>query len=211
MHQGQGGFPPDRDRFSSFWVSGVHANKVVRVHASMDETIEGNSQINITIVKDVRVEPVEQKDGSVMVDMKEGKLSPLFTQHNKDGVPEIPNLGNVEQPQKISHSRIILAVSNAWSHGIPVAVRQEYCFNRHVSTQHDLRNIVEELDWVRVNGRPILHDLRANDDEQNVYKCNAECRCKICQPPTLKMTNEIRIKSRLTTTTKIVSFKSFWM
>jgi len=163
----------------------VHANEVVRVHDSMDETIEGNGQINITIVKDVRVEPVEQKDGSVMVDVKEGKLSPFFAQHNKDGVPEIPNLGNVEQPQKISNSRVILAVSNAWSQGIPVAVRQENCFNRHVSAQHNLRNIVEELDWVRVNGRSILHDLGANNNEQNVYNCDGDRRSKICQPPTL--------------------------
>jgi len=70
----------------------MHADKVVRVHNSVDESIEGNSQINITIIKDVRVEPVEQKDGSVMVNMEEGKLSPLFAQNDKDGVPEIPNL-----------------------------------------------------------------------------------------------------------------------
>ena len=190
MQQGQRRFPPDRERFSSFGVFGVHADEVVRVHDSVDETVEGNGQINITIVKDVRIKPVEQKDGSVMVNVKEGKLSPLFAQHNKDGVPEIPNLGNVEQPQKIGNSRVALAVSNARSQGIPVAVRQENSFNRHVSAQHNLRNIVEELDWVRVNRRSILHDLGANNDEQNVNNRNGDCGRKICQPPTLKMTND---------------------
>ena len=70
----------------------MHADKVVRVHTSVDESIEDNGQIDVTIIKDIRVEPVEQKDGSVMVDMEEGKLSPLFSQNDEDGVPEIPNL-----------------------------------------------------------------------------------------------------------------------
>ena len=100
-----------------------------------------------------------------MADMKEGKLSPLFPQNDKDGIPEIPNLGNVEQPQKIRHSRRILAVSNTWGDRITIAVRQEHCFNCHVSTQHDLRNIVEEFDWIRVNSRHCLHDLRTNSDK----------------------------------------------
>jgi hypothetical protein len=79
----------------------MHANKVVGVHDRMDESIQDNGKVDITIVKHVSIEPVEQKDGDVMVDMQERKLSPLFPQNDENGVPEIPNLRNVEQPQEI--------------------------------------------------------------------------------------------------------------
>jgi hypothetical protein len=69
----------------------MHADKVVCVHNSMDETIKGNGKINITIVKDISVEPVKQKDGSMMVNVKKRKLSPLLSQNDKDGIPKIPN------------------------------------------------------------------------------------------------------------------------
>ena len=57
----------------------------------MDETIQSNGKINITIIKDIRVKPVKQKDGSMMVNVKERKLSPLLPQNDKDGIPKIPN------------------------------------------------------------------------------------------------------------------------
>jgi len=185
LHKGQVGFPPDRNRFSSFRIPGVHANEVVGVHDSVDESIEDNGQVDITIVEDVCVEPVEQKDGSVVVHVEEGKLSPLLSQDNKDSIPEIPNLGDIKQPQQIGNRRIIFAVWNAWSESVSIAVGQKHGFDCHVCTQHDLRDIVEELDWVRVHGRHIFHNPRTDYDKQNVCECNAECRCEICQPPTL--------------------------
>lgn len=59
LHQGQRGLPPDGKGFSGFGDLGVHANEVVGVHAGVDEPIENDGQINITVVKDVCVEPVE--------------------------------------------------------------------------------------------------------------------------------------------------------
>lgn len=93
-----------------------------------------------------------------MVHMKEGKLSPLFAQDDKDGVPEIPNLRNVKQPQKVGQRGILPVVCNTWSDGVTIAVSQKNTFDCHVRTKHDLRHIVHELDGVRVDGRHYLHD-----------------------------------------------------
>ena len=51
----------------------------------------------------------------MVVNMKERKLVRLFTQDDEDGVPEIPDLRNVEQPQKVRNGRVFLVVSNARS------------------------------------------------------------------------------------------------
>ena len=99
LHHGQAGLPPDRQRPASFGHTSVHANEVVRVHDGVDESIQSNGKVNVTIVVDVRVEPVEKEDSNVMVHMKEGQLSPLLANDDKDGVPEIPNLGHVKEPQ----------------------------------------------------------------------------------------------------------------
>jgi hypothetical protein len=31
-----------------------------------------------------------------MINMKEGELTPLFTQNDEDGIPEIPHFGDIE-------------------------------------------------------------------------------------------------------------------
>ena len=56
----------------------------------MDESIQGNGEVNISIIVDVTVEPVKEKDGDVVVDMKEAQLSPLFAENDKEGVPKVP-------------------------------------------------------------------------------------------------------------------------
>ena len=65
----------------------------------MDETIEQNSKVNIAIVQYIGVEPIEQEDSRVMVNMEETKLFPLFIQNDEDGIPEIPNLRHVKDPE----------------------------------------------------------------------------------------------------------------
>ncbi len=125
--------------------------------------------------------------------MEEGKLVPLFTQDDEDGVPEIPDLRNVEQPQKVSNGRVFLVVSDARCDGVATAVGQENSFNGHVGAQHDLRNIVKELDRVRVQCFSVFHYLGAKEDEQKVDKCDSECRCEICHPESLKNNADTRI------------------
>lgn len=116
----------------------MHADKVVGVHDSVNEAIKDNGEVDISIIIDMGVEPIKEKDGNVVVDVKEGKLPPLFANHNKDGIPEIPHLGNVEEPEEIGESRMLLVVPNARKHRVVIAVGQEYGFNCHVGAQHNL-------------------------------------------------------------------------
>jgi hypothetical protein len=99
LHHGQARFPPNGHRLFRARNLGVHANKVIRVHDGMDETIQGDGQVNVTIIINVRVEPIKEKNGRVMIDMQKGQLTPLFTNHNEKGIPKVPDLGNVKEPQ----------------------------------------------------------------------------------------------------------------
>lgn len=111
---------------------------VVRVHDGMNETIQENRQKNVSVVINMRVEPVKEKDGRVMVNMQKGKLTPLFAKNDKNGVPKVPNLGNVKQPEQIGRGWVRGIVGIARSESVPVTVGNHPCFNRHVGAQHDL-------------------------------------------------------------------------
>ncbi len=134
LHHGQTGFPPNGQGLSGFGHLGVHADKVVRVHDGMNESIEKDGQVDITIVIDVRVEPIEEEDGNVMVDVQETQLTPLLSGNNKDGIPEIPHLGNVKEPQQVGDGRIHLIVSDTRGDGVAVPVGQKERFEGHVRT-----------------------------------------------------------------------------
>lgn len=56
----------------------------------MDESIKNNREVNITVIIDARIEPIEEVDRRVMVNMEETQLVPLFPQDDEDGVPEVP-------------------------------------------------------------------------------------------------------------------------
>jgi len=79
----------------------MHTDEIISVHNSVNEAVKSDREIDITVVEYITVEPVEQENGNMMINMQERKLSPLLSQHNKDGIPEIPDLGDVEQPKKI--------------------------------------------------------------------------------------------------------------
>lgn len=134
----QGRLPPDWYRFTSFWYLGVHADKVVGVHDGVDKAIQQDCQIHIAIVVDVRIQPVEQKDGRVVVHVQKGQLSPFLPQHNKDGIPKVPNLGHVKQPKQTRNRWIGWVGGVARKDGIVVSVGQKEGFDRHVRAKHDL-------------------------------------------------------------------------
>jgi hypothetical protein len=137
----------------------VHANEIVRVHDGVDETIQDNGEVNVAIVVDVGVEPIKEKDGNVMVDVKEGQLSPLLSDHNEYRVPEIPYFGDVKEPKEVGDGRLFLVVANARKNRVVVAVSQEQGLNRHVTAKHDLRHVVDKLDRIRIHSRDTsLHD-----------------------------------------------------
>ena len=169
LHHSKARFPPDRKRLSGLGHFGVHANEVVGVHNSVDKSVQNNCQINITIIVDMGIEPVKEEDGDVVIDMEERKLTPLFAEDDKDSIPKVPNLGYVEEPEEIGQRRVLLVVSNARKDGVVITVGQEQSLNRHVCAQHDLRDVVNELDRVWVDSRDTkLHDLRSDNNKEKV-------------------------------------------
>lgn len=74
----------------------MHANEVVSVHDRVDETVQDDCEVNVPIVEHIRVEPVKEEDGDVVIDVQERKLSPFLSENNENGIPEIPNFGDIE-------------------------------------------------------------------------------------------------------------------
>ena len=70
----------------------MHADEVVGVHDSVDEAVEQDGEVDVSVIVDVGVEPVEEEDGGVVVNMEEGELAPLLADDDEDGVPEVPDL-----------------------------------------------------------------------------------------------------------------------
>lgn len=193
LHHGQGRLPPDRKRFSCLGVSGVHTDKIISVHDRVDKSIEGNGQVDISIIKDIRVQPVKQENGKMMVNVQERELSPLFAQNNENGIPEIPCLGHVKQPQQIGNGCIFRVEFVAWHQRISVSVGQQSTFNCHVSAQHNLRNIVKKFDRIGVDGRnSSLHNGRSDKNKAEVCKSDTDGRGEIRQGPSLFSNKKMR-------------------
>jgi hypothetical protein len=186
LHQGQVRFPPNGKTLSGSRILGVHADEIIGVHDGVNETIQDNGEVNVTIIEHIGIEPVKQEDGDVVVHVQKGKLSPLLSQHDENGIPEIPDFGNVKQPQQIGQGRILLAVSDARSQRVVVAVRQQASLDRHVGTKHNLRNIVNKFDGIRVDRWQEFHDLGADDHKQEVCQSNVEGTWKVSEPPSLR-------------------------
>ena len=70
---------------------GVHGHKVVRVHDGVDQAVEHDGEVDVPVVVDAAVEPVEEEDGGVVVDVEEGELIPLLADDDEDGIPEVPD------------------------------------------------------------------------------------------------------------------------
>ena len=120
-------------------------------------------------------------------------MPPLLSENNENGVPEVPDLGNVEQPQEVSKRGVLLVVCNAGSYGVTISVSKQTSFDCHVCAKHDLGNVVQEFDrvWVdRVHG---LHDLRPNEYKQNVYQSDGKGGGKVGQRPSLQISKRNNI------------------
>jgi len=98
LEQRQVLLPPD--------VLGVHGEEVVRVHHGVDGSVQNNSQENVPIVPGVQIKPVHQKDGHVVVHVQERQLLPLLPQDDEDGVGEVEDLGDVEEPEEGGDGRV---------------------------------------------------------------------------------------------------------
>lgn len=98
LQRSQTTLPPNGQRLSSLVISGMHADEVVRVHNRVDESVQQDGEVNISIIVDIGIEPIEQENSGVMVNVQEGELTPLLSQNNKDCVPKVPYFGDVEEP-----------------------------------------------------------------------------------------------------------------
>lgn len=162
----------------------------------MNESIKNNGQKDISVIIDVRVEPVKEKDRRVVVHVQERELPPLFAEHDKDRIPKVPHLGNVKEPEQISRGRVLRIVRIARCQRVAEAVRQHRRFNRHVGAQHDLRDIVKELNGVQAHGRNSqLHNSASNQDKEDVRERNVKGGRKVSQRPSLFEDNTVVRKS----------------
>lgn len=168
LHKSQGRLPPDGQVPSSLGYLGMHADEIISVHDSVDESVQYNGEVNISVVLCFGINPVEQKDGEMMVYVKEGKLSPLLSDNNEDGIPEIPDLGNVKEPEEVSHGRVYLIVVVA-DEAVSITVSDHSSFDGHVCAKEDLGYVVDELDGVRVDcWNSCLHDGGSYDNESDI-------------------------------------------
>lgn len=87
-------------------VPGVHGDEVVRIHDCVDSAVEHHSHVDITVVANIGVDPIEKKYCGVVVHMKERELLPLATQNDDDGVDEVKDLGQVEEPEEGTQGRL---------------------------------------------------------------------------------------------------------
>ena len=163
----------------------MHADEVICVHHSVNESIEQNGEEDITIIHDIGIEPVEEKNSEVMVDMQKRKLTPFLSQYNEDCVPEVPHLGDVEKPEKVFEGWVFHEEVIAWDGGVSVSVREEPSLYCHVRTKEDLRDVVKEFDGVRVHGGEGFHNGRSDYYEGEVDKRHGDGTFEVTEPPSL--------------------------
>ena len=147
----------------------MHADKVISVHNSVDEPVEGNGEVDITVVVDVDIEPVKEENRPMVVVVKEGELTPFLPKNNEDGIPEVPHFGDVEEPEKTGNRGVFDVVADARGEAVTISIGQKASFNRHVRTEHDLGNVVDKLERIRVDsGYAGLHNDRTDEDEDGI-------------------------------------------
>ena len=71
---------------------GSIGDEVVCIHDGVDKPVQENSEEHISIVLQVHIQPVENKDGGMMINMEEKKMSQFLSNHNEYGIPEVPDL-----------------------------------------------------------------------------------------------------------------------
>lgn len=153
----------------------MQANKVVSVHDSVDKSIKKNGQIDVRVVVYVGVEPVEEENGQVVINMQERELTPLFANDNKECIPKVPNLGYVKEPQEVGERRVFNVKVLARHGGVVVSICEKASFQSHIGTEHDLRDIVDELDGIGVHSWDAqFHDGRPYDHKDKISQRNVE-------------------------------------
>jgi len=123
----------------------------------MDQAVEHDSKIHITVIAYVEVEPVEEEDGEVVVDVQERQLLPTAFCNNKKRVCKIQDLGQVKHVEYKPDRRIHVLEGLAWHQGIARLPRLHAGLDAHIRTQHHLADVVQKLGAVQAA------DLGADD------------------------------------------------
>lgn len=83
--------------------------------------------------------------------MQEAQLVPLLSNNDEDSVPEVPDLGQVEDVKDVSNGGVDDVERLAGEEGIVAAVGDEEGLEGHVGAHHHLGHVVQELERVGVD------------------------------------------------------------
>ena len=108
LAQSQCTFPPD-------FVFHMQRDKVIGVHNSVNQSVQNYSEIHITIVANIQVQPIEQKNAEMMIDVQEGQLLPTLLSNDEESIHEIQNLGQIENIKHKPYRRILVVKHLAWN------------------------------------------------------------------------------------------------
>ena len=116
----------------------------------MDGAVEDDGEVDVAVVVHVEVEPVEEEDGRVVVDVEERELLPLLADDDEERVDEVEHLRGVEEPEHVGHGRVLGVVGVADQVEVR-PLRDDDGLDAHVRAEHDLRDVVEEGDAVELD------------------------------------------------------------
>ena len=67
----------------------MQRNKVVCIHDRVNQPIQYYSKIHIAVVTNIQVQPIEQKDAEVMINVQERQLFPALFSNNEECIHKI--------------------------------------------------------------------------------------------------------------------------
>mmetsp|Transcript_54755 Transcript_54755/g.150934 ORF Transcript_54755/g.150934 Transcript_54755/m.150934 type:complete len:285 (+) Transcript_54755:535-1389(+) len=180
LARGEERLPPDIPR--------VQGHEIVCVHEGVDKSVENDRQVDVTVVVDVDVQPVEQEDGGVVVDVEERELGPLLARNDEERVHKVEDFGDVEEPEHLGHRGLLTVDEVSTHHRVALAVGDGEGLDGHVGAEHHLRHVIREAHRVEGLGEAALlrpHHGAAEEDEREVGGRDGERRAKVGEGPVL--------------------------
>lgn len=153
----------------------MQRDKVIGVHNSVNQSVQNYSEIHITIVANIQVQPIEQKNAEMMIDVQEGQLLPTLLSNDEESIHEIQNLGQIENIKHKPYRRILVVKHLAWNDTVASLPSLHTCLDAHVRAKHHLNHIVRKLQSVQVRDlRRTLHDSTEHCNKSQVSERNGK-------------------------------------
>mmetsp|Transcript_106250 Transcript_106250/g.200045 ORF Transcript_106250/g.200045 Transcript_106250/m.200045 type:complete len:81 (-) Transcript_106250:460-702(-) len=70
----------------------------------MDCSIQDNGEVDVGIIVCIGIQPVDEEDGGMVIDMQEGYLAPVALDNHENSVCKIEYFGEVEYVQHKRHT-----------------------------------------------------------------------------------------------------------